>query len=226
LPPLKIPDRYRPGISILASMSDATFEEIVKGLKQIPSPARDHKELAAWVAPEAKSLGAAELNQLLDTLTSLYRLRKKHDVSPERLANDVRSSASTDGALAVEGEKSAILENRIATVLALDSLAVVGVKAKELQLEAERMLCDARILTDLRPVFGSNVTDTPTAMIIVHTLKLGYHDTNSAQHRDMFIALDMDDIAKLKDTLQRAEDKTRTLKAKLDAAGIRSVDLS
>jgi hypothetical protein len=225
LAPLKIPERYKPGISILASISDATFEEIVTGLKQIPSPAKDHKELAAWVAAEAKSISPSELEQVVDTLTSLYRLRSKNEVSPERLARDVQSSAASDTELAISGEKGMALGRRVAVAAALDSLNVVRVKAKELQLEAERVLCDFRVLTDLRPVFGSNVKDTPTAMIIVHTLKLGYHHTDSAKHRDIFMALDLDDIVKLQEALRRAEEKTKTLKAKLEAVGISSVDL-
>jgi hypothetical protein len=108
----------------------------------------------------------------------------------------------------------------------LPSLNVVAVKAKELQMEAERTFCDARVITDLRPVFGGNVAESPTSMVIVHTLKVGYHGTNSARHRELFMSLDADDIAKLKKVLDRAEEKTKTLKSKLDAAGIRSLDLS
>jgi hypothetical protein len=63
-------------------------------------------------------------------------------------------------------------------------------------------------------------------MIIVHTLRLGYHDYGSQQHRELYIALDMDDIATLKEIAARAQEKTKTLKGQLDVAGIRSIDLS
>ncbi len=110
-------------------------------------------------------------------------------------------------------------------LLGIDALNLVDVKAKELQTEAEHIFCEARMITDLRPVFGSNVTDSPEAMIIVHTLKLGYHDFQSQTHREMYVAMDADDIAKLIEVLQRAEKKTKTLKDKMASIGMRLLDL-
>ncbi len=111
---------------------------------------------------------------------------------------------------------------RLAALLALDSLNSIALKAKELQAESERTFCDARIITDVRPVFGENIEDSP-AMIIVHTLKIGFHESG---HKDIYVALDAGDIANLKKTLQRAEDKANKLKAILDKAGLRNLDLS
>jgi hypothetical protein len=224
--PLKIPDRYKPGMSLLASLSDESFLEVFNALQHAPPASRDHRELSACIAPEIKTRGTKELTQLLDTLTSLYRLRGRMNLAPEKLAEDVYAASSTDENTKVQGDRASLFKERLAKFVSLESLNVVFAKAKELQLEAERILCDARILTDLRPVFGSNVGDYPSAMIIVHTLKLGYHDSDAVKHKEMFIALDSEDIVKLKDVLIRAEEKTKTLKSKLDAAGIRSVDLS
>jgi hypothetical protein len=224
--PMKIPDRYKPGIVVLASLDDAKFSEIFGALQSAPQAPRDHKELSAWIMPEIKTIQVKELTRLLDTLASLYRLRARYSVTPEKLAEDVYAASVDDAQFKEKNTQAEVFKDRLAKFLSLDSLNLVFSKAKELQLEAEHILCEARILTDLRPVFGSNVADSPTAMIIVHTLKLGYHDSNTAQHKEMFIALDNDDIAKLKETLIRAEGKTGTLKSKLDAAGIRSVDLS
>jgi hypothetical protein len=105
-------------------------------------------------------------------------------------------------------------------------LNLVDAKAKELQLEAEHTFCDARVVTDLRPVFGGNISDSPEAMILVHTLKLGYHDSGSQTHKEMYLALDADDVVKLAEILRRAQEKTKTLKGKMDSAGIRVIDLT
>ena len=110
---------------------------------------------------------------------------------------------------------------RLASLLVLDSLNTTALKAKELQLESERTFCEARIITDIRPVFGDNIDEAPTIMI-VHTLKIGFH---VPEHKDMYVALDAADIIGLKKTLGRAEEKANKLKTILDAAGIRSIDL-
>jgi hypothetical protein len=94
-----------------------------------------------------------------------------------------------------------------------------------LQSDVERAFCDARILTDLRPIFGGEV-DAPKAMIIVHTLKLSYHDAATGKHEELFVAIDDEDIEKLKRILERAERKAKSLVSRLQLAGIKTVDLS
>lgn len=218
---IKIPDRYKAGLVVLSDLPDAIFGEVIASLNAMPSPSKGQKELTAWVSSEAKGVSLPDLQNLVETLASLYRLRVKSGVKPDVLAADVAEAASKDSALSVSADA---LKERLTRLLAIESLNLVDAKAKELQLEAEHTFCDARIITDLRPVFGGNVSDSPEAMIIVHTLKLGYHDSLSQTHKEMYIAVDADDVAKLTETLKRAEKKSRTLKEKLGSAGIRLIE--
>jgi hypothetical protein len=176
------------------------------------------------LSSEAKAVSAADLKGLVHALASLYRLRSRSDITAEVLANDVAEATSKDGYF--QGISPDLTRDRLARLLALDSLNLIDAKAKELQSEAERTFCDTRIVTDLRPVFGSNVAGSPDAMIIVHTLKIGYHDAGDQKHKEMYFALDTDDIGKLAEALRRAQDKTKALKAKMDSVGIPTVDLS
>jgi hypothetical protein len=221
---IRIPDRYKPGLSVLGRMSETDFDLVFAGLKASPAPSKGQKELTAWISSEAKTLIPTDLKRMIDALASLYRLRTRSEVSPDVLANDVKDAAAKDGYF--QGLSADILRDRLVQLLALDSLNVVDAKAKELQLEAEHRFCDTRIVTDLRPVFGGNVVGTPEAMIIVHTLKIGYHDSNDQKHKEMYFALDADDLAALSEALKRAQDKTKALKAKMDSVGIATVDLS
>jgi hypothetical protein len=223
LPPLKIPDRHRPGVDVLASLSSEQFSELLNALKRAPSLSSS-QELIAWVTPEVKSVPAEDVKSLVTTLTSLYALRVRAGVSPQQLATDVFEALRNDNDVKAEQEQE--FASKLATLLTVETLSVIATKAQELRSEFEHTFCDARILTDLRPVFGGNVEDTPTAMIIVHTLKLGYHDTDSAEHKELFIAIDEEDIAKLAEHLIRATKKEKTLKARLEVAGIKFVGLS
>ena len=65
-------------------------------------------------------------------------------------------------------------------------------KADDLRTEDERVFCTAKILTDLRPVFGSHVEDGPHGMIVVHLLKIGYHSGSEKLH-EFFVSLDSGD---------------------------------
>lgn len=217
--PLKIPERYKAGLVVLNGLSDETFQKVLAGVQAAPGPPKGQKELAVWLSSELPEIGLSQLQRLIDTLASLYRLRIRSSTSPETLATDVSRAATRDGEI-----PSDALKERLASLLAVASLNLLDAKARELQFEAEHTFCEARILTDLRPVFGSEVVESPEAMIIVQTLKLGYHNTGSQQHLDVFIALDDSDISKLIDTLKRAQDKARTLKQTLAMANIRTLE--
>ncbi|MFY9951431.1 MAG: hypothetical protein WAK27_22210 [Candidatus Sulfotelmatobacter sp.] len=220
---IKIPDRYKPGLAVLAALPEEVFNQVIATLDTTPSAPRGQKELTAWLSSEAKSVTPTDLRKLVDTLASLYRLRVKSNVTSEVLATDVADAASKDARL---GTSADIVRSRLTQLLAINALNLVDAKARELQLEAEHSFCDARMITDIRPVFGSNVSDSPEAMIIVHTLKLGYHDSASQTHKEMYVALDEDDIVTLTTLLKRTQDKTKALKKQMASVGIELVDIT
>ena len=80
--------------------------------------------------------------------------------------------------------------------------------------EDERVFCQARILTDLRPVFGQVIEDGPKAMVVVHLLKLTFHK-GSEKHQEFFVSLDGDDLKTLRGLIDRAEAKAKTLKSSI-----------
>jgi hypothetical protein len=217
---LRIPDRFKPGLQLLAKIPSTSYEEILTAGSHAPSTFATNRELAAWIASEVPSLPEADVAKIIGSLTSLYRLRLRDDVSSSKLAADVAIAASEFIAnLGPEFEK------RLATLLPLQFLNVTSVKAKELQIQGEKTLCDSKILTDIRPVFGESVGESPDAAIIIHTLKLGFHDSGSPSHRDIYISLDSDDISSLKKALERAEEKERSLRLVLEQAKIQLIDL-
>jgi len=68
----------------------------------------------------------------------------------------------------------------------------------------------ARILTDLRPVFRADA-QTPAAHVIVHNLKLSYRSGFNLEQRDFFIALDHKGLDTLTVVLERAKSKDAAL---------------
>ncbi len=223
---LRVPARYRDGIAILAALNDTSFSEVYEALKNAPSATPTYIDLAAKVESEIKALNADEVKKLLAALTSLYRVRDKANVSPEKLAEDLYDAIRKEGGSLVPQENAAAFKSRLGRFLNLAALSVVATKAKELQEDVEKVFCEARILTDLRPVFGSDVSGGPIAMIVVHTLKLSYHEGARGELKEIFIGVDSDDISKLKQILERAESKAKSLTSRLQEAGIKSADLA
>jgi hypothetical protein len=80
----------------------------------------------------------------------------------------------------------------------------------------------AKILTDVRYAFQADPEQRPYGAVIIHTLKLSYHE--QGEHKDFLVALDDEDIPILKGILNRAEAKAKVLRKQLDAANV--IDLS
>ncbi len=217
-----IPDRFRSGLFLIAGVSDDAFDELASALDRSPE-FTNAKELAAWVAPEAKSIPAPDVPQVMEALTSLYRVRTSLGESAERVAKDVVSAMQAEDASGrVTDSRSTVA--RLSRLLDSKALNVLDTKVKELKTEYEHSLCDLRIFTDARPVFGNNVADAPSTMLLVHTLRLGYHDAHETRHREIYISLDAQDLISLRELIERAETKAKTLKSRFESAGIKLVD--
>jgi hypothetical protein len=223
---LRVPARYREGIAVLSRLNDSSFLEVSDALKNAPDGLATPADLAANVENEIKALSPVDVRKLISALTSLYRLRDKANVSASKLADDLYDAIQKEGGTLVSKEDAEAFKSRLTGFLNLNSLNVVTAKARELQVDVEKAFCEARILTDLRPVFGSDVSAGPMAMIVVHTLKISFHEGPKGEIKEVFIGIDNEDIAKLKETLDRAENKARSLTSRLKDAGIKSTDLA
>jgi hypothetical protein len=106
-------------------------------------------------------------------------------------------------------------------LMSIDTLNVVA-KALRLQRDGEHLYCTAKILSDIRPVFGSDPNARPLGAVLTHTLKVGYH--KGSDHREFHIILDANDLEALEEVINRARAKDKTLREFLNAANLPSLD--
>lgn len=88
-------------------------------------------------------------------------------------------------------------------------------KALELPYLHSNMMTDARIITDIRPVF-TDEGDEIVRATIGHLLVINYLDQEKNEKGRAFFVLDADDIQKLKHLCERAEKKAATAKSQLE----------
>jgi hypothetical protein len=81
---------------------------------------------------------------------------------------------------------------------------------------------DSRVLTDIRPIFSLKEDLHPTAAVIIHNLEFVTHTDD--RHTYTYIALDPNDLRKLKRTLERALQKEEILKKSVVASGMTYLD--
>jgi hypothetical protein len=222
---LSIPERYRPGLANLRTLSDDLFLNLLTALEGCP-PTASSKELATRISTEIPGITKDELRDITRAVIGLYFVRGDAGVSIEKLAMDVcdamRSAGSED--LSLSDSEYPKFKDRLEKVLAVKSLSYAS-KAAGLRDDFERTFCRAKILTDVRPVF-EDPGEAPVGAVITHTLKLGYHEGEERdEHKDIYIALDSEDISTLQRVLARAENKAISLQALLKKSEVPDLDV-
>jgi hypothetical protein len=82
-------------------------------------------------------------------------------------------------------------------------------KALELSYDHDRVLTNARIVTDIRPVLD-RTRDSPLGAVLIHSLHLDYYGNNETV--EMTVALDEEDLKSLINSCEEALRKTQASK--------------
>jgi hypothetical protein len=212
---LTVPGVFRPALVKLAGLPEQAMAELISATKS-SKPILSPQKMASRISPLIPSIPTEDLGQLLVALYSLSATRVFHKVPIHRFLDDVCES--------VHAKKTdldaTVLKSRLEKLLQADSI-VLASKASAIQREHPNVLMSARILTDMRPVFGDG-PDSLEGGIIIHNLKLTSIHSNEAQ--ELFLALDDDDLIMLQKVIARAEAKSKTLRSFIEKSGLPSME--
>ena len=217
MPLISIPKSSYPPLKQLLEMDDSKFGgvlEILNSLREV--------ERAKDLTGKLKSAGLLTTDKIEDfvrTILALSGLRSEMDVSADELAEDVCRAMGGTGDLPQADYNR--LKSRLVQLLSSGPLAMTA-KISDVVTEYEHLLCTARILTDVRPVFPEPL-GRPTVMGVMHNLKITYHE--GRETREFYVAMDDRDIANLRALLERAERKSTMLREIMKAAGIQCLDM-
>lgn len=220
---LSIPARHRAALSSIQSLSDDSVRQIRAMLDQAQAAmgravtkkagdSMDPDEIVTALQTSGAQVPIKNLTEVLEAVFSLYVVKSRRDISPDQFVSDVCDAMERiEPAQRIERRDRDEYARKLLTLLNANSFAVVT-KAIDLATEDERTFCQARILTDLRPVFGENVQDGPKAMVVVHLLKLDFHQQGNARdHGEFYVSLNAAELNELKQVIERAEAKAKSL---------------
>jgi hypothetical protein len=224
---LVIPEEHFTGFMAIRDLPSEVVEEFISVLEDQPATL-DRAELRSKVRSRVNSDVHVEVEAMMDTLISLYVLRDELDLSIEEFVGEVMEAMeeSKAAALDLSGEKRRTFKERLPRLLSVRSLDVAA-RASNLLYEYEHTLHgDARVLTDMRPVFSpgsQGVEEQPRGAILVHTLKLSYHERRRV--KEFFVTLDVDQVNQLIEALQRANSKATQLRVFLEGTDLPYIDV-
>ncbi len=216
MPSLHIPEEALPDFKKIAEVDQEVFDSLLAAIKETgPTLTRDQFEKK--IAGKIKFQGKADLAAILRATLVLYRFREFNELSAQGMAEAVVDSRLISTSEDFSAEKRESLRKRLSLLLDFDQSLGVTSKAFDVMTENERVFCDARILSDLRPVFAAGKEEALGA-VIIHNLRIGFH--RAGKHQELYFALDTDDIQKLKEVIERAGKKTAVLESILRKSGV------
>lgn len=206
---LNIPARDRDGLTKLLALRADSFDQLVAALQALPATLDLPSLLTERLS--VKEVSKTELDQITSAVLSVCLVRWLHDVTLEKFIKDLSEAIVSFNPSGASEEST----RRLHTLLNVEPLQVAA-KALTIFTDYQRTLYGSKVLTDVRYVFRSNPDEEPYGAVIVHLLKLSYHE--DGDHKEFFVAMDGEDVVRLKAVLKRADAKTKTLRSKLDAA--------
>jgi hypothetical protein len=213
---LQVPNRYIPMLNSVRNLSQPAAAELLRALGSAQVTASP-KEMVSNIAESVPSVSREELEKILEVLYSLYHVREFSELNRNSFLSELVESVRENANPKIPDEELPIIRQRFKDLLGLKTLESIS-KAIGLQREEERIYCEAKIISDIRPVFGNDVKLKPVAATITHSLKISYHE--NGDHKEFYIVLDEVDLNELAEVIKRAKTKANTLTQVLSGAGI------
>jgi hypothetical protein len=219
---LTIPERHKTGLIKLLRLPDNLIDQMISAFEGV-TPKFFPEALSVDVISKVKEVSSADLIEIINALLSLNSHRVHADMSPEELAGEVVGAMLETGIedIQLSKDNQEAFKQRLIRFFNIEPLLIAS-KATDVLQSHENVFCGARILTDVRPVFGSDPSVAPNAAVMVHMLNLSYH--HEGQLKELYIAMDTLDIEVLREVLDRADLKSQSLKSLIKRAGVTYLD--
>ncbi|HEY6417630.1 MAG TPA: hypothetical protein VIX59_01395 [Candidatus Binataceae bacterium] len=214
---LNIPARDREGLLKLLKLPAEAFAQFISRLQAHGLTLDLLSQLREAIT--VPGVSKADADQIVSAVLAISLVRWQRESPLDKLAGDLSETIQLFDPVGGTAES----KRRFLTLLKVEPLTIAA-KALTIFTDYQRTMHGAKLLTDVRYVFQSDPDEEPYGAVIVHLLKLSYHE--DGDHKEFFVAMDDDDVARLKAVLKRAEAKVKTLRRKLDTAGTKYISSS
>ncbi len=215
---LKIPPARVSGLIKLRELEQESLHELMAALTEGPLKFRA-EDLEAYLTGRIKTISETDIKEILGTLVSLSLSQTQLNLPVSEFAEGVCTAMqqSENTQLKLVGEQCDIFKQRLLGLLNIEALTF-PLKASGVMADHDQVFLRARVLTDIRAIFGSDIEAPPKGSVIVHTLNIT-HLRNGEEDR-FYVAMDSEDVESLIATLQRSLAKTASLRVVIEAAGV------
>lgn len=216
---LTIPrERERVLVNII-KLSDESICELISALKEV-KPTSNLRKQSKDVASKVHTIPSDEVDNIISTLISLHSASESLDSDLSEMVENI--CKVIEQKLKFSGEDRNVFKERLLTLLNVEAVSIYS-KVINIVREQNNVFCNARILTDIRPVFGAKLETPPLAAFVVHTLRISYHQGDT--EKEFYVAMDSNDIQELREVLNRDSLKADSLRKVIEAAKVPQFDI-
>ena len=210
---ITIPRAGFEGLAAIASLPISSLEKLSKLSKSFAKVA----DLGALIGllSNAIALDGKQCAQMTGVLVTLNQLRIDKKASAEQLVKSLTAAVDTE---ASDEWKRQYLEGWTRSIPYLPGLfepnnyfALFG-KTHELWANRQSRVSGVKVLTDLRPVYNEDATST-IAFVLTNTIVVDFFEGSDDEERTLQFSIDPDDLSTLREELDRALTKAKTLAA-------------
>ncbi len=218
-----IPPHLRPGLAQLATQDDEAVSELC-GLLESNPDVLTSRQAAFDHASKLTKLGE-EGYAVVEAIIPLLYFKASTGRTTVELVKEVTARLTTGKKEEVKLSSSSVptFQKNLGRILELSGLTV-NAKALALATDYQRLFSDVKILSDIRPVFGDDVSTSPLGAVVLHTLRVGFSE--DGEEREFFVTLDSKDLLELQTWVNRALLKDGSLKRFIEQTNLRKFDTS
>ena len=221
MPSFILPESAYASVKALVGLDDLQFDELIRLFEETP-PVLDSEGFVDSVTSRVTSFSPDVARTVLTELITMVYTGSRNQMTSSELA-----AALSEAALDANSEKfpftdqqKSILESRLLRAFATRSLRVTG-KAQSVVLDTDKRYLEARILTDLRPIFD-DAADEIAAAAVIHNLRIRYSENNDV--KDAYFSMSGADLTALTEAIERALTKEAGLSQLAQTSSIPKLD--
>jgi len=216
-----IPEPLQKGFEIILNLTEKEAKDLQSSFEKVTDTYRIN-DLIEEVLEMDRKFSKVEIDEIVTVARSISNIIEQTESSPEEVIEDIFNIIEKGKAknIAYKNQNKKVFISTLKGLIQSESITNSS-KAVSVLFANQNNFLSTRIITDIRPLFGSDLEVSPKGAVIVHSLKIHFDDSRCAEHKDIYIALDSKDIQLLKETILRAEKKERNLKSMLQNMDIK-----
>lgn len=206
---IKIPEDYKAPLIIFTKLDEKKlniFNDILENIS-----VRESIENIIKRITDGLGIKEREAKEMVELFSSILRVQYVYRIKNEELVQKVYESLTSYEWEDVKLPED-IKERLNRTITSLEILKK-RVKSKYLEYYREKIASKFNIISDIRPVFNDISLEDAFGAILLNTLVIDYYE--NGEMKQLHLALDLEDIKELENTIKRTKLKLETIRKNL-----------